>query len=57
MFLRRENDYNTVPIGKREAHIESSNISIVACVYSCFYGEGMIMHVSKEGEMIITLFL
>ena len=50
MFLRRENDYNTVPISKGEAHIESSNISIVAFVYSCFYGEGMIMHVSKEGE-------
>ena len=31
--------------------MESSNISIVAFVYSCFYGEGkIIMHVSKEGE-------
>ena len=51
MFLRRENDYNTVPYSKREAHIEYSNTRIVAFVYSCFYGEGMIiMHVYKEGE-------
>ena len=42
MFLRRENDYNTVPIAKGEANIEYSNIRIVAFVYSCFYGEGMI---------------
>ena len=48
MFLRRENE--KCSYSKREAHIESSNISIVAFVYSCFYGEGMIMHVSKEGE-------
>ena len=34
---------------KKEAHIESSTISIVAFVYSCFYGEGMIMNVSKKG--------
>ena len=49
MFLRRE--MKNCSYSKREAHIESSNISIVAFVYSCFYGEGMIiMHVSKEGE-------
>ena len=42
MFLRRENDCNTVPIAKGGANIEYSTISIVAFVYSCFYGEGII---------------